>query len=284
MLSQNVKDILTVLALTTILFIIFIPIFCLAQQPTLVKGTKIDVDPNLASNLNTILDWSDRSVVFLSLLTTPLAMYYSATNDRLTLPIRVLATAENFTKFLFAIFYTLNQFCSKTISSIGCSVGLKALPDYFFDGNLNGPNRPLIVNGFYSYFTPTLIMLPYFMACSLDFVNNKNMRKLKKSGRATRTESLLMIQMIASSVLALWNTLIAFSLQLLFSLFFGRNFLSVLISFFNFMRALLFYLVESIITILLLRKPREKARTMSLFTANFAQKHPKRASILSSSG
>ncbi|CAJ0950543.1 unnamed protein product, partial [Mesorhabditis belari] len=70
-----------------------------------------DISENLETTLDTILVIMTDCVTCLSLITTSLAAYFAAANDRLTIPIRILASAENVNKFVWSVCYLLTFAC-----------------------------------------------------------------------------------------------------------------------------------------------------------------------------
>ncbi|CAJ0950519.1 unnamed protein product, partial [Mesorhabditis belari] len=83
------------------------------------------------------------------------------------------------------------------------------------------------------------------------------MNKLRRRGKTSRGESLLMLQMIMNSFLNLTNTIFWYFFAIILNLFFGNNVMFVYNYAVDFNQAMLFNLVASIICILCFRKPKE---------------------------
>ncbi|CAJ0955686.1 unnamed protein product, partial [Mesorhabditis belari] len=66
---------------------------------------------HLPDDISNVIQAMTVVVMILSLFTTPLAAYFSAKNDRLSWPIRLLACAENVNKFIQASCYILAELC-----------------------------------------------------------------------------------------------------------------------------------------------------------------------------
>ncbi|CAJ0925053.1 unnamed protein product, partial [Mesorhabditis belari] len=86
-------------------------------------NTTVYVDPNDGLNLNVTDPFSTITfgMLILSLLTTSLAAFFSASNHHLSCPIRLLAAAENLNKFIFALCYFLAQICDQPWVSVSCT-------------------------------------------------------------------------------------------------------------------------------------------------------------------
>ncbi|CAJ0950510.1 unnamed protein product, partial [Mesorhabditis belari] len=83
-----------------------------------------DVSDALKEDIDRILIFMTDCTVLLSLLTTPLAVFFAATNDRLSFPIRLLASAENANKFVYAIGWALTYSCRPKSGPFQCSQNL----------------------------------------------------------------------------------------------------------------------------------------------------------------
>ncbi|CAJ0928243.1 unnamed protein product, partial [Mesorhabditis belari] len=96
--------------------------------------------------------------------------------------------------------------------------------------------------------------MPLFLMCALDFVTKGKLKKLRQDGKASRTEELLMMQMLANSFLVLWNDIVLGTILAICQLFFGFNvvYLWFIVNQFN--QFLLFDLVASLISAIFLRK------------------------------
>ncbi|CAJ0932894.1 unnamed protein product, partial [Mesorhabditis belari] len=98
----------------------------------------------------------------------------------------------------------------------------------------------------------------WFMMAGMDFVTNKNLQKLKRKemGIVKWAEEMLMWQMLSTSLM---NVLIAFFdvPSFISSLFCGPYLTSVIGSFLNLFKNLLYFFVSSILNASLLQKPRQ---------------------------
>ncbi|CAJ0928135.1 unnamed protein product, partial [Mesorhabditis belari] len=99
------------------------------------------------------------------------------------------------------------------------------------------------------------------------------MKQLKRCGKASRTETLLMVQMLSNSFMILINFLVAYFLGIFIVTFLGWAMLDILDRLINFNQALLFGLASSTMSILFLRKPRERARTKSTIVNQTASRY-----------
>ncbi|CAJ0950590.1 unnamed protein product, partial [Mesorhabditis belari] len=118
---EKFQDLFLVLAIFIGLLATYSLSVNLYNQNWTLLTTPIDISDDLGNEIGDIIlamtDWA----VILSLFTTPLAVYFSATNDRLSFPIRLLATAENANKFVFAVVYALMCYCSVGFVPFVCS-------------------------------------------------------------------------------------------------------------------------------------------------------------------
>ncbi|CAJ0951251.1 unnamed protein product, partial [Mesorhabditis belari] len=185
-----------------------------------------------ANFIPTITSW----VLFVSLLVTPFAIYFSATNDRLAFPIRLLSTAESLIRFSWALSSSLFDFYTFGIIRFELS---PEITEIFLDISLIAQ----IIGLFEIY-----------------FVTNMNLRKLRKAGKATRVETLLMTQMLFNSFFNFIDTIFHYSGAILINLFLGPNLALVYGMTKAFNRAFFFALMASFLNILFLRKRSEESR------------------------
>ncbi|CAJ0934095.1 unnamed protein product, partial [Mesorhabditis belari] len=97
--------------------------------------------------------------------------------------------------------------------------------------------------------------------CALDFMTNRKLKKLKRNGKVSRCECLLMYQMITNSLLTLVNTIGYFALGFFLQMFIGYNLNYLFGETIVLIQALFFSLFASIISALCLRKRPGKARS-----------------------
>ncbi|CAJ0954275.1 unnamed protein product, partial [Mesorhabditis belari] len=247
------------------------------------------------------------AVIALSLVTTPLAAYFSATNDRLSWPIRLLATAENINKFIYALSSCLSDICSYfdlcpedlrwsfydvswTLTGMyslcdvaqycQCLISLSrflvlSLDGAYFRYTTKLPIIQLLIPyalrvafaqieialcdySFQRIVHEFLITMPYFLTCGLDFVTDRKVKTLKKNGRVSRVECLLMLQMVTNSCMTVINFIIYYMCSLVTYLFFGYDVWIVFSKLRILIQVLLFNLVSSLISVLFLRKPKDR--------------------------
>ncbi|CAJ0951324.1 unnamed protein product, partial [Mesorhabditis belari] len=122
-------DLLVVLLITVVLSGIYIPIYAIYKTSWTIgvysflldAPTLPDVDYDFVEQssfvLSSMSDWSYAS----SIPTTILAAFFAATNDQLTLPIRLLATAENLTKLAYSVTWLLSRACVISLANLQCS-------------------------------------------------------------------------------------------------------------------------------------------------------------------
>ncbi|CAJ0952168.1 unnamed protein product, partial [Mesorhabditis belari] len=225
--------------------------------------TGFDISFKLSSQLTEIFDQNAEYAFFLGFPFAGLAAFYAATNNRLTIPVRLLSTAENANKFVQTLGYFPTFICELSLV-FTCSKDLT----YIFD-------RVSFYVDYYDLFSISqycqlCISISRFMAlsfdaafinflmCALDCMTYRNLKKRKKNGKTTRTEVLLMIQMISMSLIAFINSLLFPFLNLMINIFFGFNLAYTTIFVLNFFVNLLFYPFASIVSILFLRKRKER--------------------------
>ncbi|CAJ0915708.1 unnamed protein product, partial [Mesorhabditis belari] len=265
--------------------------------------------------------------ISLNLIISPLGIYFSATNNRLSLPIRLLATAENIIRFAYSVCYMPYIYCrlapTYLLKKYQCgwpfywfSMGLfdKIILYYplydmaqhcqlmisinrffavHFDGflfryTLKWPLvqvalpfviRIAVAQVKISFFPPNLmeggiyfddyiVNFFNFLMCSLDFMTWRRMKALRRDGKITRSELLLLFQMLTFSFLIIANTIILNFTQNICSYFFGANVSELLYSTPYSFQAIFFVGINSITSVFFLRKPKEKPITSSIISVN----------------
>ncbi|CAJ0948496.1 unnamed protein product, partial [Mesorhabditis belari] len=178
--------------------------------------------------------------LLLSCFTIPAAIYFSATNNGLKFPIRLFATAENFNRLLISLAMAIYQM----------------------------PNA----------------WLPFSILDNFSsFISDANLyvqQKLRKSGKASRVEILLMAQMISTSILSIFITIICQLNQLIASLRFGGNAYSMSLYTTGTAQAFAFQFVSSLLNALFLQKPkanRKKGAVTSVMTVSQSSKKQSQA-------
>ncbi|CAJ0949654.1 unnamed protein product, partial [Mesorhabditis belari] len=225
----------------------------------------LGISDDLYYELSAIISTSTTTVLLLSLVSTPIACLCSATNNRLALPIRLLITAENANKLVYAIFYAAQLFCG-SVDAWGpgptgrCS---DEITGTFYDGYflLSGTYKLMDI----AQYCQMLVSLSRFLAVSFDgqyfgYTLKWPLVQMRRAGHSpSRAESLLMIQMVTNSSFILTNTIVVYFLQKIISLYFDWKIYYTYSNFQQqFLAAFLFNLMASVICILFLVKRKEK--------------------------
>ncbi|CAJ0947993.1 unnamed protein product, partial [Mesorhabditis belari] len=111
-----------------------------------------------------------------------------------------------------------------------------------------------------SYFTfePYFLFIPFFLMISLDSMTQYKFGKLKRKGKTTRCETLLMFQMITNSLIALIYTIVFYSAQSGLNVFFGVNVGILFLEILNFIQFSMFNVLTVFISIYCFRKAKEQ--------------------------
>ncbi|CAJ0950612.1 unnamed protein product, partial [Mesorhabditis belari] len=99
-----------------------------------------------------------------------------------------------------------------------------------------------------------LTLFPQFLMCGLDFSTSRRLKQLRKDGKASRAESLLMKQMLIHSIIILFFNLFRFLAPSLVSGLFGGNLGYIVFEFIPRFKDFLLNFVGSILCAFLLRK------------------------------
>ncbi|CAJ0923753.1 unnamed protein product, partial [Mesorhabditis belari] len=94
--------------------------------------------------------------------------------------------------------------------------------------------------------------------CALDLMTRRKVKQLKKNGKASRTEMLLMTQMLTCSFVNIFNTIIYTLVFIVLNLFFGPSTLAIFTSMRIIISKFLFSFFVSTISVFTLRKPKEQ--------------------------
>ncbi|CAJ0950554.1 unnamed protein product, partial [Mesorhabditis belari] len=274
-----------------------------------ISEIKPDIDPSISGQLTPIIERTEAVVLVLSVFISFFAIWNVLWNDRLTLPLRLLAANENVDKMIFAIIYTYYCVC-KYLANDQCPQAvfdlITTINSYFdyhilndiaqynqlmisisrflavsFDGAyfpytlrfpFIQPLLPYILRiglsflknlfpfdfTYYYIFDLYILQFPYFFMCALDFVTNRKMKSLKKRGKTSRAERLLMIQMMANSFLTLINTLFMYSIMSIVNFFFDISLAFLVMRSLDFIRFFFFNFIMSLISVFCFRKPRDQ--------------------------
>ncbi|CAJ0950575.1 unnamed protein product, partial [Mesorhabditis belari] len=231
---ERYHDLLFVALLTALL----LGLYALLTNIYLFFWTLLTVQPDISDELRgqivNITSAVSSGVLLASLPVTPIAVFYAVTNNRLSLPIRLLAAGENANKFVYALSYGSIYFCDLSIPNLECSDELTTTFNDLF----------LIVTNYgvvdMAQYCQVLISL--------------------------RTEALLMMQMLASTLFTLTNTIFAYFIGIFINFFFGVNILELFNEALYFNQFFLFHFVASAISVLCFRKPRERSKTPTQIT------------------
>ncbi|CAJ0928300.1 unnamed protein product, partial [Mesorhabditis belari] len=88
----------------------------------------------------------------------------------------------------------------------------------------------------------------------MDFVTNRRLKELKRSGRVTRAESLLMVQMLTNSFCIVSSTILYNLLNAIDNIFFGPNMVYLAHNITSLNVWIVLFFVSGITTMICLRK------------------------------